>query len=266
MSRARVQNPGLSVCVIACNEESELPRCLDSVAFADELVIVIDAKSTDRSEAIARERATRVEVRPYEGDIEQKGYATSLATRDWILVIDPDEVARPQLAEAIERVVRSHDGPGLPAAPAGYQLDRLTWYLGRWIAHGDFYPDWTLRLFRRESFDWAGANPHGRIEVPGGVGRLAGVLEHYSYRDLADHLDRVQRWSSQAARALHARGRRAHWWDLVLRPLWRALRGYVLRRGFLDGVPGLVIAFANGAYVFLKYAKLWELERRTGSA
>jgi glycosyltransferase involved in cell wall biosynthesis len=254
-------SPGLSVCVIACNEERELPRCLDSVAFADELVIVIDAKSTDRSEAIARERATRVEVRPYEGDIEQKGYAASLATREWVLVIDPDERARPELARAIEAVVRRDpEDPG-DDRPVGYELDRLTRYLGRWIRHGDFYPDWTLRLFRRDAYRWAGANPHGRIEVDGPTGRLDGVLEHYSYRDLADHFERVQRWSSQAARALHQRGRRAHWWDLALRPLWRSLRGYVLKRGLLDGVPGLVIACANGAYVFLKYAKLWELER-----
>jgi glycosyltransferase involved in cell wall biosynthesis len=247
--------PGLSVCVIACNEEHELPRCLDSVTFADELVVVIDAKSTDRSEAIARERASRVEVRPYEGDIEQKRYATSLATREWILVIDPDEVASPALAHSICAVV--HDGAGA----AGYEVDRLTFHLGRWIRHGEFYPDWTLRLFRREGHRWAGSNPHGRIEVSGRVARLEGVLEHYSYRDVADHLDRVQRWSTQAAAALEAQGRRTRASDLVLRPLWRVFRGYVIERGFLDGVPGLVIAVANGLYVFLKYAKLWERTR-----
>ena len=254
--------PGLSVCVIACNEELELPRCLDSVAFADELILVIDAKSTDRSEEIAREHATRVEVRPYEGDIEQKSYATSLATCDWILVIDPDEVARPELAGSIQRVVAA----GGEAATSGYELDRLTWYLGRWIRHGDFYPDWTLRLFRRDAFQWAGANPHGRIEVAGTVARLSGELEHYSYRDVADHFDRVQRWSDQAAAALAERGRRAGWVDLVLRPIWRAFRSYVVKRGFLDGVPGLVVACANGLYVFLKYAKLWERARRAESA
>ena len=229
--------PGLSACVIACNEECELPRCLDSVAFADEIVVVIDAKSTDRTEAIARERASRVEVRPYEGDIEQKRYATSLATREWVLVIDPDEVA-------------------------SAELDRLTWYLGRWIRHGDFYPDWTLRLFRRDAYRWQGANPHGRIEVSGPVGRLEGVLEHYSYRDIADHVDRVQRWSTQAALAMAGSGRRARARDLLLRPIWRGFRGYVLKRGFLDGAPGLVVAFANAGYVFLKYAKLWERTRR----
>lgn len=255
--------PGLSVCLIACDEEAELPRCLDSVAFADEWIVVVDAKSTDRSEAIARQRATRVEVRPYEGDIEQKRHATSLATHDWVLVIDPDEVARPELAAAIERVVAA---PATDDAPAGYEVDRLTRYLGRWIEHGDFHPDWTLRLFRRDRHRWAGANPHGRIEVEGRVGRLDGVLEHYSYRDVADHVDRLQRWSTQAAEALARRGRRARPWDLTLRPLWRVFRGYVLKRGFLDGVPGLVVAIANGVYVFLKYAKLWERDRRARDA
>lgn len=251
---------GLSVCVIACNEEAELPRCLASVSFADEVILVVDAKSTDRTESIARELATRVEVRPYDGDIDQKRYATSLATRDWIFVIDPDEVVRPELASSIQAAIRSGTGTD------GYAVDRLTWHLGRWIRYGDFHPDWTLRLFRRGRFTWRGANPHGRIEVAGAAVRLAGVLEHYSYRDLSDQMDRIQRWSSQAAAALEGAGRRAHWFDLVLRPLWRVFRGYFLKRGFLDGLPGLVIALANGIYVFLKYAKLWERLRRAERA
>lgn len=251
---------GLSVCVIACDEEEELPRCLESVSFADELIIVVDAKSTDRTEAIAREHASRVEVRPYEGDIEQKRYVTSLATREWIFVVDPDEVVTADLARSIRAAV---DAPG---GPDGYAVDRLTWHLGRWIRHGDFYPDWTLRLFRRRAYAWRGANPHGRIAVGSAPARLTGVLEHYSYRDLADQLDRVQRWSSQAARAMYAAGRRARWFDLCLRPVWRTLRGYLLKGGFRDGTPGLVIAVVNGGYVFLKYAKLWELQRQAESA
>ena len=249
----------LSVCVICCNEEAELPRCLDSVAFADELIVVVDAKSTDRSEAIVRERADRVEVRPYDGDIEQKSYCTSLATGDWILVIDPDEVMRPELAASVRAAVDQ-----AATAVAGYEVDRLTWHLGRWIRHGDFYPDWTLRLFRAQGHRWSGLNPHGRIELGGGgaVARLGGELEHYSYRDIADHLDRTQRWSSQAALALHAAGRRTRSWDLALRPVWRFFRGYVLKRGFLDGAPGFAIAAVNAFYVFLKYTKLWDLARK----
>lgn len=249
----------LSVCVICCNEETELPRCLDSVAFADELIVVVDAKSTDRSEAIVRERADRVEVRPYDGDIEQKSYCTSLATGDWILVIDPDEVMRPELAASVRAAVDQ-----VAPVVTGYEVDRLTWHLGRWVRHGDFYPDWTLRLFRAQGHRWRGRNPHGRIEPGkgGSVSRLDGELEHYSYRDIADHLDRTQRWSSQAALALHAEGRRTRSWDLALRPAWRFFRGYVLKRGFLDGAPGFAIAAVNAFYVFLKYAKLWDLSRK----
>lgn len=251
---------GLSVCVIACDEEAELPRCLASVSFADEMIIVVDAKSTDGTEAIAREHGTRVEVRPYAGDIEQKGYATSLATREWVLVVDPDEVVSPALGASVQRVIASG------GAPNGYALDRMTWHLGRWIRHGDFYPDWTVRLFRRGAYRWGGRNPHGRIEVDGATERLGGVLEHYSYVDLADHLERVQRWSSQAAEGLDAEGRRARGVDLLLRPLWRVFRGYILKRGFLDGMPGLVVAVVNGVYVFLKYAKLWERQHQAARA
>ena len=139
--------------------------------------------------------------------------------------------------------------------------DRVTFHLGRWIRHGDFHPDWTLRVFRRCDARLIGRNPHGRVEVNGPVQRLRGELEHYSYRDLADQVERIQRFSAEAAHALHQSGRRTRWHDLVLRPPARFLRAYLLKRGFLDGVPGLVIAVATAFHVFLKYAKLWELER-----
>jgi len=246
--------------VIACDEEGVLPRCLDALAFADERVAIVDAKSSDRSEAIARERADRVEVQPYEGDIAQKSACTRLATGDWLLVVDPDEVVRPELAREIEAIVAA-DGRGC----AGFEIDRLTWHLGRWIHYGDFHPDWTLRLFRRDAHAWEGRDPHGRVGVRGRVGRVRASgawIEHYSYRDLADHVDRTQRWSAQAAAALQREGRRARLVDLTLRPAWRFFRGYVLKRGFLDGVAGFEIAAMNAFYVFLKYAKLRELARR----
>jgi hypothetical protein len=147
-----------------------------------------------------------------------------------------------------------------PPEVEAYELNRRTHHLGRWIAHGDFYPDWKLRLFRRAGARWKGENPHGRIEVRGRVDRLVAELEHHSYRDLADQLDRIQHFSRQAAASMHSRGRRVRWSDLCLRPPARFLRAYLLKRGFLDGVPGLVIAVASAFHVFLKYAKLWELE------
>jgi glycosyltransferase involved in cell wall biosynthesis len=251
----------ISVCVIACNEETVLPRCLDAVAWADEIVIVVDAKSHDRTETIARERAQRVEVRPYEGDIEQKRYCCELASHDWVFVVDPDEVVTPDLACEVQRAIGRVSG-----ADAGFEVNRITYHLNRWIRHGDFYPDWKLRLFRRSRATWKGRNPHGRVEVDGSVPRLAGEIEHYSYVDLRDHIGRIQSFSDTAAREMFQSGRRVRFADLVFRPAARFLRAYLLKAGFLDGLPGFIIAVTTGFYVFLKYAKLWELERRQGRA
>jgi len=252
-------SPQLSVCILARDEEEALSRCLDSVAFADEIVVVVDARSADGSEKLARERAQRVEVRAYEGDIEQKNHCVGLATHDWVLVIDPDELMPEALAGELRRALAAA-GPDT----AGFELNRVTWHLGRWIRHGDFFPDWKLRLFRRERARWVGENPHGRVEVEGAVARLSGELHHYSYRDLADQIERIQFFSGEAALALQRSGRVARARDLVLRPPARFLRAYVAKRGFLDGVPGLVIAAATAFHVFLKYAKLWELQRVAG--
>jgi len=246
----------LSVCIIACNEERNLGRCLDSVTCADEVVVVVDARSADATEAIARARGCRVLVHAYEGNVAQKNVALAEARGDWVLALDADEALSPELAAAVARILAEPAGPG---APVAFALNRLTWHLGRWIRHGDFHPDWQVRLFRRERGRWAGIDPHGRVEVSGAVTRLPGALLHWSYRDLADQIERIQEFSRVQARALAASGRRAQLADLWLRPPARFLRAYLLKGGFLDGVPGLVIAGATAFHVFLKYAKLWEL-------
>lgn len=246
--------PRISACLLACNEEDRLAQCLESVAWADERVVVVDARSSDGSEKIARERADVVEVRPYAGDVAQKRHCTGLASHDWVLVIDPDERMSPRLGEELRS--------GLASAGdevAGFELNRLTFHLGRWLRHGDFHPDWKLRVFRRSRAHWEGRDPHGRVVVEGAVVRLRAELLHYSYRDLADQIERIQFFSAEAAAALYAEGRRARWQDLLLRPPARFLRAYLLKRGFLDGVPGFVVAVATAFHVFLKYAKLWEL-------
>jgi glycosyltransferase involved in cell wall biosynthesis len=246
----------ITACVLARDEEAGLARCLDALAWADERVVVIDASSSDGSEKVARERADRVEVRAYAGDIDQKRHCTELASHDWVLIVDPDELMSHALSEEL-RLGLTHMGPEVD----GFALNRVTFHLGRWLRHGDFYPDWKLRAFRRSSARWEGRDPHGRVEVEGKVVRLRAELEHYSYRDLADQVDRIQFFSSESARALFAEGRRATLQDLVLRPPARFLRGYLLKGGFRDGVPGFVVAVATAFHVFLKYAKLWELER-----
>ena len=250
----------LSVCILACDEEKELERCIQSVDWADEIVVVVDAKSRDGSEAVARRLAARVERRPYAGDIDQKRFCTTLAKNDWVLIVDPDEVVSKDLAASIRACLALQEGvpDGREARPVGYRLNRATFHLGRWIRHGDFYPDWKLRLFRKSRANWAGRDPHGRVEVDGAVRPLDGELFHYSYRDLADQVARIQFFSGEAARGLAREGARFRIRDLVLRPPARFLRCYVLRAGFRDGMPGFIIAVASAFYVFLKYAKLWE--------
>ncbi len=254
----------LSVCILARDEEVELARCLDAVAWADEIVVVIDDRSRDGSERVARSRAACVERRPYAGDVEQKRYCTSLAKHDWVLIVDPDEVVSSELADAIRRMLAAAaepDDPTSETAPVAFELDRTTYHLGRWIRHGDFYPDWKLRLFRRSRARFVGRDPHGRVEVSGPVERLSGRLDHYSYRDLSDQIARIDFFSDQAAEALVAEGRPFRLRDLVLRPPARFLRSYLLKQGFRDGLAGFVIATASAFYVLLKYAKHWERVR-----
>ncbi len=246
---------GLSACIVARDAEATLARCLDGLAFVDEIVVLIDERSRDGSLALARARADRVEVRPYAGNVAQKRDCVALARHDWVLVVDADEVVRPALAGELRQALA---GAG---ERVGFELCRRTWHLGRWLRHGDFYPDWKLRLFRRSRARWIGRDPHGRVIVDGPVARLGTDLDHYSYRDLSDQVERIQEFSREGARALHASGRRARPRDLWLRPPARFLRAYLARGGFRDGVPGLVVAGATAFYVFLKYAKLWELER-----
>lgn len=247
----------VSVCIIACNEESNLRRCLASVDWADDRVVVVDSRSSDSTEAIAREMGAKVIVHPFAGTIEQKNVSLEHAKHDWVLALDADEAVSESLAEEVPKAVSRSK-----STPHGFEVNRITYHLGRWLRHGDFYPDWQLRLFRRSHGRWAGINPHGRFQLESPPARLRGELEHYSYRDLADQVARIQAFSEIQARELKQRGRRFGLGDLLLRPPGRFLRAYLLKRGFLDGIPGLIVAGATAFHVFLKYAKLWEFERR----
>ncbi len=247
---------GISACIMAADDVEGLERCLKALHFVDEICVLLDARHGDACLAVAEAHAHRIEHHAYEGDVDQRSRSLAMGACEWLLALDPDEVVSDALAAEIVRAVAE-----APADVGGYELDRVTWHLGRWIEHGDFHPDWKLRLARRERSRVVGLDPHGRIEVEGRALRLRGRLEHYSYRDLADQVQRMVFFSGEAARAMHAEGRRAGFSHLVLRPPWRFFRGYVLKQGFRDGWPGFVVAAVTSFYVFLKYARLWELQR-----
>ena len=249
--------PGLTVTIITLNESAHMADVLRSVAFADE-VIVVDSHSTDGTPDIARQFTDRVVVRDWPGYIDQKNYAASLASHDWILSVDADERVTPELAQEIRALLA-----GAPAC-AGYRVPRLSHYLGRWIRSTDWYPDFQLRLYDRRRCAWAGRYVHESVRTDGPVGRLRADLLHYTYRDVAHHLQTIDRYTTLAARQMHEDGRRAGVRHLLLNPAAAFLRNYVARGGFRDGRVGLIVSLLNTYYVMLKFVKLYERQRNTG--
>ena len=238
--------------VITFNEAANIQAALESLSWADEIVVV-DSESTDNTVAIARRFTERVVVRPWPGYIAQKNFAAEQASHDWIFSLDADERVTPALAAEIAALVKS--GP----AAAGYRVPRVTFHLGRWIRSTDWYPDYQLRFYDRRRGRWSGRYVHESVTADGPVADLRGELLHYAYRDLTHHFQTMDRYTTLAAKQMYEDGKRAGWIDLVVHPPAAFLRNYVLRGGFRDGVPGLIVSAMNARYVGLKFAKLWEL-------
>jgi glycosyltransferase involved in cell wall biosynthesis len=244
--------PGLSVTIITKNEAAHIEAALESVAWADER-IVVDSGSSDDTVAIARRHAEVVVARDWPGYSEQKNHAASLARHDWILSLDADERVTPELAAEIRALLAAEP----PAR--GYRMPRVTWYLGRWIRSTDWFPDHQLRLYDRRHGRWPARRVHESVQLDGPPGVLRHELRHYAYRDLSHHLATMDRYTTLAAEQMRDEGRRAHALAIALHPPAAFLRNYLLRLGFRDGVPGLIVSTLNSYYVFLKLAKLWAL-------
>ncbi len=246
----------VSACIITLNEADRIEACLDSLAFCDEIVLV-DSNSTDATRDLASARGARVLVREFSGYRAQKQFAVDAARHDWVLCLDADERVTPALRKSIEAA----SAAGFATA-AGYRFARATEYFGAFLRHGNAYPDRVLRLFDRRRGGWRGDREiHEHASVDGSAATLPGDLEHAAYRSLSDQLGRLDRYARLMAEHQHARGRRAHLWNIILNPFWRFLRGYVLRLGFLDGWRGLVYAYVEANYVRQKFIRLWLLQR-----
>jgi len=248
----------VSCTIICCDEEENIRAALESVKWCDE-IIVVDSFSSDRTLEICREYTDRIYQRPWPGFVEQKAFALDQARLPWVLNLDADERVSLDLRREIEEALRT------PRAD-GYYVPRLVYYLDRWWRRGGWYPDYRLRLFRRDKAVWGGVDPHEKVILHGRTLRLRSPLLHYTYRDIADHLATINGFTGVAARELLLRGRTASRADLVLRPLWRFLRFYVLRLGFTQGFAGLFVAQSAALYVFAKYAKLWEATQAVHAA
>ena len=246
----------VTVTVITRDEAANIGAALQSVSWADEIVVV-DSGSTDETVAIARPLATRVEVRDWPGYSAQKNYAAEIASNDWILSIDADERVTPELATEIRDLLT-----GTPSS-RGYRIPRVAWYLGRWIRSTDWYPDYQLRLYDRRAGKWNGRRVHESIDLQGTPGQLRHELQHYAYRDLSHHLATIDRYTTLAAEQWLVEGRTTNGFELYIHPRLAFLRNYLLRGGIRDGEAGLLVSHLNAYYVFLKLAKLWELHHRS---
>jgi glycosyltransferase involved in cell wall biosynthesis len=246
---------GISACVITFNEQENIRDCLESLKWADEIVVV-DSGSTDRTLQIAKEFTDRVIYHQWEGMNAQREYTLSQAGNDWVLCLDADERVTPELRQEIERRLETEAG-----VIDGYRLRRRTYYLGQWIRHGGWYPDWKLRLFRKSKARYVGEDPHDLPQVDGAVSDLEGHIDHYTYVDMSNHLRAIDSFSRTVAENRFREGKRFRLITLLVRPPWKWVEMYIVKLGFLDGLPGFIIAVFSAFYVFLRYAKLWELER-----
>jgi glycosyltransferase involved in cell wall biosynthesis len=250
-------NPGhtaVSATVITYNEADRLADCLASLAFCDEIVVV-DSGSTDGTGELAAAHGARVLVRPFDGFRSQKQYAVEQATHDWILSLDADE----RVSDAMRESVLAARERGFADA-AGYRFARASEYFGRFLRHGNAYPDRKLRLFDRRRGGWRGEREiHETATVDGPVATLRGDLLHLPFRSFEHQLAKSRQYAQMMAEHAHARGKRATWGKLMLGPAWRFFRGYVLRGGFLDGWPGLIYAYVTAYTARQKTIRLWLL-------
>jgi glycosyltransferase involved in cell wall biosynthesis len=245
--------------IIAHDEEDLLPGALASVRFCDEILLV-DAGSTDRTREVAEAAGARVLVNaPWPGFVAQRRLAAAAARHDWVLALDADERVSDALRAEIEGArARGLSGPG-------YLIPRVSHYLGRWIRATDWYPDLQLRLFDRRRGWWEGDLVHESVRVDGKAARLRHELEHYSYRDVSEHLQRIEEYARLWARQALAEGRRAGPVTAFAAGAWAFVRNYVLRRGFLLGGAGLAISTLNAHYVFTKLLLLHEMASRAAA-
>ena len=245
----------LTVTVITRNEAANIDAAIASVAWADEIVVV-DSGSTDDPVERARRHGARVEVRPWAGYGAQKNYAASIASHDWILSIDADERVTPELAQEITTLLTTEP------PRRGYRVSRLTHYLGRWIRSTDWYPDYQLRLYDRRAGSWTTRRIHESYALNGVPGVLRQELQHYPYRDVSDHLRKIDNYTTLSAEQWIEEGRRVSLVEIVVHPAFAFMRNYILRGGIRDGSPGLITSVLNAYYVFLKLAKTWEKQQR----
>ncbi|MEX2045435.1 MAG: glycosyltransferase family 2 protein [Opitutus sp.] len=249
----------LSVVIVAKNEAQNLGRCLTSVqGWTAEIVVALN-DTTDASESIARAAGAAIHHLPWRGYRDTKNDALALAREAWVLALDADEEVSPGLRADLAVFFARPDRDRF----AGARFPRKVWFIDRWITHGDWYPDLSLRLLHRDRANWGGGEiVHEKVACRGPVAILRGDLHHYSFPSLSSHISKINAFADLFVRQQQVRGTRFSLVEAVFRPTWRFIRGYVFRRGFMDGYPGFYIAVATAFGVFVRHSRLYEAECR----
>ncbi len=246
----------ISVCIISGAEANRISRALESVTgWTREIIVLLNEEVSDGTDKIAERYGARIFREPWKGHIAQKNSVAAKANQPWILGLDADEAVSLPLRSEIERLFAN---PTSAPQHAAYRFPRCSYYCGRWIRHGDWYPDRQTRLWQREHAYWAGVDPHDRLEVRGSIGHLRGDLHHFTNESINRHVQKIIPFSDEFVRQHMAAGKTASIFDLAVRPLWRFVRAYFFRFGFLDGWPGYYIAWLNAFSAVTRYAKIRE--------
>lgn len=246
----------LSAVVITYNEEDKIGKCIDSLIGVADEIIVVDSLSTDRTVEICTAKGASVISQKFLGYIEQKNFALDKSNYDIVLSIDADEVLSPELIKSINEIKSNFDSDA-------YEFNRLTNYCGKWIKHGGWYPDVKTRIWNKNQGRWGGTNPHDKVILEKGksVKKLDGDLLHYSIDSISQHIDQIQKFTTIAAKTLHKKGKKASIIRIFFNSWFKFVRDYFILLGFLDGFYGFVVAFNSAFATYLKYLKLYELNK-----
>lgn len=248
----------LSAVIITRNEEANLRRCLESVSFADEL-IVVDSDSTDKTTSIAREMGAKVYSNEWKGYGAAKQEGVNQARGQWILSIDADEQIPSELAKEIVKTIKSSNGT------AGFYINRKSMFLGRWILHCGWYPDYVLRLFQRDKGRFDEAIVHEKVVADGEIGFLKGEILHYSYPDLESYMQKFNRYTTLGAEEEFRKGNKSGYFSVLIKPPVAFIKYYIIKLGFLDGLEGFILSVLSSMSVFVKYTKLRALNKKAGN-
>lgn len=246
----------ISAVIIAHNEEKRLEGALKSLAGVASEIVVVDCFSADDTIKIAKKYTDRVFERAWTNFADQKNFADSKASHAWILSLDADERVSPELRDELSELKKTE-----PEC-SSFSIPRQVFYLGRWIRHSGWYPDRKLRLFRKDQARWEGDYVHEKLVVEGKTEKLKGSIHHFTYRNIAEHLARINKFSDLGAQKLYAQKKKCRWYHLLFLPFFRFIRAYIWKRGFMDGFAGLVISVLTGYAVFARYAKLKEIWKK----